>query len=126
MVLHKQTRIQHSILETLFNKQFSHVIVLVENNFGILKKTFRKLMIKSNLDVQFLSNVIICCYMLHNMILNGKNAKIDELMLQLEVENVVEDRCHVPIAKHVIDKVSELNTKTTLERGKFLGSFNVI
>jgi hypothetical protein len=101
-------------------------MVLVENNFGILKKTFRKLMIKSNLDVQFLPNVIICCYMLHNMILNGKNAKFDELMLQLEAENAIEDRCHVLVAKHVIDQVNELDTKTTLERRKFLGSFNVM
>ncbi len=84
MVLHKQTSVQHFILETIFNKQFFHAIILVENNFGILKKTFCKLMIKSNLDVQFLLNVVICCYMLHNMILNGKNANIDELMLQLE------------------------------------------
>ncbi len=84
MVLHKQTSVQHFILETLFNKQFFHAIILVENNFGILKKTLCKLMIKSNLDVQFLLNVVICCYMLHNMILNGKNANIDELMLQLE------------------------------------------
>ncbi len=83
-------------------------------------------MIKSNLDVQFLPNVIICCYILHNMILNGKNVKVDELMLQLEARNTLEDRCHVPIVKHVIDQVSELNTKTTLERGKFLGSFNVM
>lgn len=83
-------------------------------------------MIKSNLDVQFLPNVIICCYMLHNLILNGKNAKFDELILQLEAKNAIEDRCHAPVAKHVIDQVSELDTKTTLERRKFLGSFNVM
>ncbi len=83
-------------------------------------------MIKSNLDVQFLPNVVICCYMLHNMILNGKNAEIDELMLQLEADNVVGDRCHVPVAKHVIGQVSDLDTKITLERGKFLGSFNIM
>jgi hypothetical protein len=37
-------------------------------------------MIKSNMFVHFLSNVIICCCMLHNMILNGKDVDIDELM----------------------------------------------
>jgi hypothetical protein len=126
MVFHKQTKVQHSILETLFKKQFFHAIIFIEKKFGILKKTFHKLMIKSNLDVQFLPNVVICCYMVHNMILNGKNVDIDELMLQLEAENVVEDRHHVLIAKHVIDQVNELDTKTTLERGKFMGSFNVM
>jgi hypothetical protein len=60
------------------------------------------------------------------MILNGKNVDIDELMLQLKAENVVEDRHHVLTAKHVIDQVNELDTKTTLERGKFMGLFNVM
>jgi hypothetical protein len=60
-------------------------------------------MIKSNLDVQFLPNVVIYRYMLHNMILNGKNIEIDELMLQLEAKNAVENRHHVPLVKHVID-----------------------
>ncbi len=35
MVLHKQTRIWHTILKTLFNKQLSHARIVVENNFGI-------------------------------------------------------------------------------------------
>jgi hypothetical protein len=60
-------------------------------------------MIKSNLDVHFFPNVVICCCMLHNMILNGKNADIYELMLQLEAENVVENRRHVLVARHVVN-----------------------
>ncbi len=39
--------------------------------------------------------------MLHNMILNGKNANIDEVMLQLEVENALENRCYVLVTRHV-------------------------
>ncbi len=56
------------------------------NNFGILKKTFQELMIKSNMFVHFFTNVIICCCMLHNMILNGKDANINELMQQLAIK----------------------------------------
>jgi hypothetical protein len=41
---------------------------------------------KSNLNVLILLDVGCCC-ILHNMILNGKDAKIDELMVQLEVNN---------------------------------------
>ncbi len=56
---------------------------------------FRELMIKSNLHVNFLLDVVIYCYILHNMILSGKDTNIDELMFQLEqlvVENVGEMR----------------------------------
>jgi len=45
---------------------------------------FKKLMIKSNLHVSFFSDVDICCYILHNMILSGKDVDINELMFQLE------------------------------------------
>jgi hypothetical protein len=90
------------ILEIIFNKQLSSARV-VENHFGILKKTFCELMTKSNFDVHFFPNVVMCCYMLHNMILNGKNVDIYELMLQLEVENVVENRCLVLVVRHVVD-----------------------
>jgi hypothetical protein len=42
---------------------------------------FWELMIKSNLHVNFLLDVVICCCILHNMILSGKDVDIDELML---------------------------------------------
>ncbi len=47
------------------------------------KKTFRELMVKFNLNVFFLLDVVIlcCCINLHNMILNWKDANIDELMV---------------------------------------------
>jgi hypothetical protein len=45
---------------------------------------FKELMIKSNLHVSFFSDVDICCYILHNMILSGKDVDINELMFQLE------------------------------------------
>ncbi len=60
-------------------------------------------MIKSNLDVYFFPNVVICCCMLHNMILNGKNVDIYELMLQLEAENVVENKRCVLVVRHAVD-----------------------
>ncbi len=44
---------------------------MVENSFNILKKTFRKLLLKTNLHVFFLPNVVVCCCILHNMILDG-------------------------------------------------------
>jgi len=38
------------------------------------------MMIKFNLNVLFLLYVIVYCCILHNVILNGKDANIDELM----------------------------------------------
>jgi hypothetical protein len=58
----------------------------MENVFKILKKTFKELLLKSNLHVLFLPNVS-CCYMLQNLILDGKDVNIDALILQLKQEN---------------------------------------
>jgi hypothetical protein len=81
MIPHKQIRVKHSILETYYIKQLSCVRVVVENTFIIFNKTFWELMIKSNLHVNFFLDVVICCYILHNMIFNGKDVDIDESML---------------------------------------------
>jgi hypothetical protein len=90
MVPHKQIGVRHLVLKTYYIKQLSHVRVVVENTFIIFKKRFWELMIKSNLHVNFLLDVVICCCILHNMILSGKDANIDALMEQLEAENVGE------------------------------------
>lgn len=56
--------------------------------------------------------------LMHNMILNGKSVNIDELMLQLEVENALENRCYVLVTRHVANQLSELDIETTLQRGE--------
>jgi hypothetical protein len=73
--------------------------VVVENSFDILKKTFKELLIKSNLNVLFLPNVVVCCCMLHNMILSGKDIDIDKLIFHLELEDMLENnrRCEEEI-----------------------------
>jgi hypothetical protein len=68
-------------LEALYNKQLCHAKVVIENNFGNLKKTFHELMSKSNLHLKFLHDVVVCCCLLHNMIMSRKHMNIDELML---------------------------------------------
>jgi hypothetical protein len=84
MVPHKQIRMCHYVLKVLYNQRLSHAKIVVENNFGILKKTLKELAIKSNLNVLFLLDVVICYCMLCSMILNGKDFNINELILQLE------------------------------------------
>jgi hypothetical protein len=63
MVPHKQTGVLHSMLETLFNKQFSCAKV-IENNFGILKKIFCELILSSICMCIFFEmwSYVVACY----------------------------------------------------------------
>jgi hypothetical protein len=65
MVPHKNVR-NLSVLDTLFNRKLKKGHCVVENAFGILKQTFRELLLKSKLDVVFyqtLSHVVLYCTM---------------------------------------------------------------
>jgi hypothetical protein len=81
------------IFEVLFNQQQCRSRIVIENSFGILKKTFRKLLLKRNLHVLFLLDVVVYCCILYNMIF-GKDFDIKTLLTQLELENFV-SRTHV-------------------------------
>lgn len=81
--------VQHTFLEILLNKHICHRRGIVNNSFEILKIVFWKLLVKINLHVIFLLDMVICCCIIYSMILNNKDFNIDELMLQLELENCV-------------------------------------
>jgi hypothetical protein len=74
------------ILEVLFIKQLCRGRSVIENSFCILKK---KLLLKTNLHVLFLLDGVVCCWILYNMILGGKDFDMDTLLTQLELENFV-------------------------------------
>jgi hypothetical protein len=57
MVPHKNVRNLFA-LETLFNMKLQRGHCVVENAFGILKQTFRELLVKFELDFVFLPDVI--------------------------------------------------------------------
>jgi hypothetical protein len=60
----------------------------MENSFGNLNQMFWELLFKTSLNYYFLPDiVIICCYMLRNLIMNGKDEDIETFMAQLEFEN---------------------------------------
>lgn len=58
-----------SISEALFNKKLRKGRCVVENAFGILKNSFRELLDKSDLHITFILDVILCCAILHNVLL---------------------------------------------------------
>ena len=69
MVPHRE--VAHlSMADSLFNRRLRRGRVVVENAFGMLKQSFRELLTKSDLHVTFLLDVIVCCAILHNMLLN--------------------------------------------------------
>lgn len=59
---------------------------MVENVFEILKKTFTELLGTSQLHVSLLPDVVSCCCILHNLILDSRDVDIDKLIEVLAVE----------------------------------------
>jgi hypothetical protein len=51
---------------------------------------------KSDLKILFLSNVVVCCCILYNMLLYGKDHNIEILMMELDLKNDVNNviLCH--------------------------------
>ena len=90
MVPHKNVR-NLSLLETLFNKKLRKRRCVVENAFGILKQTFRELLVKFELDVVFLSDVITCCSILHNISMGQSHNQVEQFMQVLWYEGLEGD-----------------------------------
>ena len=79
------------IADTLFNRKLRRGCGVVENAFGILKQTFRELLVKSDLDVVFLPDVITCCAILHNMLLGQSHGDVERLFQILRIGGLEED-----------------------------------
>jgi len=71
---------QLSLAEQLFNRRLRRGRYVVENVFGILKQTFRELLVKSQLHITFLPDVIICCAILHNVFLGQSHEQVEQLL----------------------------------------------
>ena len=88
MVPHQQRR-QFLVLEEFFNYKLRKRRCVVENTFGIWKQIFRKLLLKSNLAITFLSDVITCCAILHNVLMGQSYDKVEALLQVLEDEDML-------------------------------------
>jgi len=60
----------------------------VENTFGMLKQTFRELLVKSDLDVTFLPDVITACAILYNTLLGQSHEKVERLLQVLRTKGL--------------------------------------
>ena len=79
---------QLSVAEQLFNRRLRRGRCVVENAFGIMKSTFRELLVKTHLDVTFLPDVIICCALLHNVLLGQSDEEVERLLNVLRTEGL--------------------------------------
>jgi hypothetical protein len=75
-----------TFLQRLFNRKFSKTRVVVENAFGILKLTFRELHNKTDLDINFVPDLIYACAILHNILLGEKDVDVQELLRIITME----------------------------------------
>lgn len=79
---------RRSVQETLFNRKLSRARSVVENSFGILKQTFRELHSASDLHVTLLPDVVVCCCILHNLLLGQSSEEVDRLLEMLQREGM--------------------------------------
>jgi hypothetical protein len=77
---------QRTYLESLYQEQHSKGRSVIENAFGILKQTWRELLVKTDMKVEFVPDLVSCCCVLHNMILAMAAPDIDYLCGVLEEE----------------------------------------
>lgn len=60
----------------------------MENAFGILKQSFKELLLKSDVHIIFLPDVILCCAILHNILMGQSHEEVEELLQILRSEGL--------------------------------------
>lgn len=72
----------------MYNRALRQGHRVMKNAFGILEQTWWELLIKSDIDVHFLPNVIFCCAILYNTILERPNEEVEALLHVLHQEGL--------------------------------------
>jgi phospholipid N-methyltransferase len=76
-------------VERLFNQKLSQGRVVAENAFGILKQAFSELKNFSDFHVTLVPDVVLCCVLLHNILLRQSIEEVDRLFKCLQHEGMV-------------------------------------
>ena len=103
------------IADTLFNRKLRRGRGVVENAFGILKQTFRELLVKSDLQVVFLPDVITCCAILHNMLLGQSHGDVERLFQILRMEGLQEEDANEAV--NIVEAAEGIRDDCTLREG---------
>jgi len=111
MTLHRNGGVL-SVANRIFNARLRKDCCIIENAFGILKQTFKELLVKSDLYVAFLPDVILACAILHNMLLGQSHKQVKNLLHVLRSKGLAredEDEAAVgPQAANGLAKISEV------------------
>jgi hypothetical protein len=78
-----------TVLERLFNKRLSRGRSVVENSFGILKQSFRELLDVTDLHATFVPNIVVCCALLHNVLLEQEPDEVARLLEVLQRDGMI-------------------------------------
>ena len=80
---------QQSVLDRLYSRRLSHGRSVIENAFGILKQSFRELLTITELNVTFVPDVVVCCALLHNVLLDQSPNEVARLPKILQREGAL-------------------------------------
>ena len=83
----------------LFSTKLRKGRLVVEHVFGIFKQMFRELIVKSNLNVTFLPDVIVTRSLLYNLLLGQSIEEVERLLEILQNEGMVPAVDDDPIVK---------------------------
>ena len=78
-----------SVLDRLYSKRLLRGRSVIENAFGILKQSFRELLDITDLHVTFLPDVVVCCCLLHNVLLGQTPDEVARLLKILQREGAL-------------------------------------
>jgi len=74
--------------EVWFNRKHSSTRMSVKRGFGILKSRFKEIGTKSFLKLDFLSTVVHCCCVLHNILLASKDQTLDQILVDCNLPHM--------------------------------------
>jgi hypothetical protein len=105
---------QQSLIERLFSKRLSRGRSVVENAFDILKQSFRELMDVTDLHVTFVPDAVVCCCLLHNVLLGQDLTDVARLL------EILQRDCMIPTVDDdpEVDPNQELQPPQDFERAE--------